>query len=172
MSNVGKPRTAQEIQQDWDTNPRWNGITRDYTADQVADLQGSVIEEHTLARRGSEILWDAVTQEGDGYINALGALTGNQAVQQVRAGLKAVYLSGWQVAGDANLSGHTYPDQSSTQRTPFQASFVASTTHCCVPMKSHAPKATPPLTTGLSQSSRTAKLASVEHSTSTNSRRQ
>ncbi|AIK85758.1 isocitrate lyase [Corynebacterium glutamicum] len=112
MSNVGKPRTAQEIQQDWDTNPRWNGITRDYTADQVADLQGSVIEEHTLARRGSEILWDAVTQEGDGYINALGALTGNQAVQQVRAGLKAVYLSGWQVAGDANLSGHTYPDQS------------------------------------------------------------
>src|SRR5699024_11985524 len=73
---------------------------------------GSVIEEHTPARRGSEILWDAVTQEGDGYINALGALTGNQAVQQVRAGLKAVYLSGWQVAGDANLSGHTYPDQS------------------------------------------------------------
>ncbi|GAB3597121.1 Isocitrate lyase [Corynebacterium faecale] len=112
MSNVGTPRTAQEIQQDWDTNPRWNGITRDYTAEQVAELQGSVVEEQTLARRGAEILWDAVSAEGDGYINALGALTGNQAVQQVRAGLKAVYLSGWQVAGDANLSGHTYPDQS------------------------------------------------------------
>lgn len=112
MSNVGTPRTAQEIQQDWDTNPRWNGITRDYTAEQVAELQGSVVEEQTLAKRGAEILWDAVTTEGDDYINALGALTGNQAVQQVRAGLKAVYLSGWQVAGDANLSGHTYPDQS------------------------------------------------------------
>ena len=112
MSNVGTPRTAQEIQQDWDTNPRWNGITRDYTAEQVAELQGNVVEEHTLAKRGAEILWDAVSAEGDDYINALGALTGNQAVQQVRAGLKAVYLSGWQVAGDANLSGHTYPDQS------------------------------------------------------------
>ncbi|MGO3362218.1 MAG: isocitrate lyase [Corynebacterium sp.] len=112
MSNVGQARTAAEIQKDWDENPRWNSITRDYTAEQVAELQGTVVEEHTLARRGSEILWDAVNEEGDGYINALGALTGNQAVQQVRAGLQAVYLSGWQVAGDANLSGHTYPDQS------------------------------------------------------------
>ncbi|MFE0751132.1 isocitrate lyase [Gordonia sp. NPDC058843] len=112
MSNVGKPRTAAEIQQDWDTNPRWKGITRDYTAEQVANLQGSVVEENTLARRGAEILWDGVTKGDGSYINALGALTGNQAVQQVRAGLKAVYLSGWQVAGDANLSGHTYPDQS------------------------------------------------------------
>ncbi|MGO3645472.1 MAG: isocitrate lyase [Candidatus Corynebacterium faecigallinarum] len=112
MSNVGQARTAAEIQKDWDENPRWNNVTRDYTAEQVAELQGSVVEEHTLARRGAEILWDAVNEEGDGYINALGALTGNQAVQQVRAGLKAVYLSGWQVAGDANLSGHTYPDQS------------------------------------------------------------
>ena len=112
MSNVGQARTAAEIQKDWDENPRWNNVTRDYTAEQVAELQGNVVEEHTLARRGAEILWDAVNEEGDGYINALGALTGNQAVQQVRAGLKAVYLSGWQVAGDANLSGHTYPDQS------------------------------------------------------------
>jgi isocitrate lyase len=112
MSNVGQARTAAEIQKDWDENPRWKNVTRDYTAEQVAELQGTVVEEQTLARRGSEILWDAVTQEGDGYINALGALTGNQAVQQVRAGLQAVYLSGWQVAGDANLSGHTYPDQS------------------------------------------------------------
>ena len=112
MSTVGKPRTAEEIQQDWDTNPRWKGITRDYSAESVANLQGSVVEEQTLARRGAEILWEGVTQGDGSYINALGALTGNQAVQQVRAGLKAVYLSGWQVAGDANLSGHTYPDQS------------------------------------------------------------
>lgn len=112
MSNVGKARTAAEIQKDWDENPRWEGITRDYTAEQVAELQGSVVEENTLARRGAEILWEGVNVEDDSYINALGALTGNMAVQQARAGLKAVYLSGWQVAGDANLSGHTYPDQS------------------------------------------------------------
>ncbi|KAB1504469.1 isocitrate lyase [Corynebacterium sp. 320] len=112
MSNVGKARTAAEIQKDWDENPRWANVKRDYTAEQVAELQGTVVEEHTLARRGAEILWDAVNKGDDSYINALGALTGNQAVQQVRAGLKAVYLSGWQVAGDANLSGHTYPDQS------------------------------------------------------------
>ena len=112
MSNVGKARTAQEIQKDWDENPRWKGITRDYTAEQVAELQGTVIEEHTLARRGAELLWEGVNVDDDSYINALGALTGNMAVQQARAGLKAVYLSGWQVAGDANLSGHTYPDQS------------------------------------------------------------
>lgn len=112
MSNVGKPRTAEEIQKDWDENPRWANVKRDYTAEQVAELQGNVLEEHTLARRGAEILWESVNKGDDSYINALGALTGNQAVQQVRAGLKAVYLSGWQVAGDANLSGHTYPDQS------------------------------------------------------------
>ena len=112
MSNVGKARTAQEIQKDWDENPRWKGITREYTAEQVAELQGTVIEEHTLARRGAELLWEGVNVDDDSYINALGALTGNMAVQQARAGLKAVYLSGWQVAGDANLSGNTYPDQS------------------------------------------------------------
>ena len=112
MSNVGKARTAQEIQKDWDENPRWKGIKREYTAEQVAELQGNVVEEHTLARRGAEILWEGVNVDDDSYINSLGALTGNMAVQQARAGLKAVYLSGWQVAGDANLSGHTYPDQS------------------------------------------------------------
>lgn len=112
MSNVGKARTAAEIQKDWDENPRWEGITRDYTAEQVAELQGTVVEENTLARRGAEILWEGVNVDDDSYINALGALTGNMAVQQARAGLKAVYLSGWQVAGDANLAGQTYPDQS------------------------------------------------------------
>ncbi len=110
MSTTGTPKTTEEIQKDWDTNPRWNGVTRNFTAEQVSQLQGTVVEEATLARRGSEILWDLVNNED--YINSLGALTGNQAVQQVRAGLKAIYLSGWQVAGDANLSGHTYPDQS------------------------------------------------------------
>lgn len=112
MTTTGQARTAAEIQKDWDENPRWANVTRDYTADKVAELQGNVVEEHTLARRGAEILWDEVSQGNGHYINALGALTGNQAVQQVRGGLKAVYLSGWQVAGDANLSGHTYPDQS------------------------------------------------------------
>ena len=112
MSTVGQARTAEEIKKDWETNPRWKDITRNYTAEDVEALQGTVVEENTLARRGAEILFDAIHEEGDGYINTLGALTGNQAVQQVRAGLKAVYLSGWQVAGDANLAAQTYPDQS------------------------------------------------------------
>ncbi|MDO5512704.1 isocitrate lyase [Corynebacterium sp.] len=112
MTTTGQARTAAEIQKDWDENPRWEGITRDYTAEQVEQLQGNVIEEHTLARRGAEILWEKVSKRDGSYINSLGALTGNMAVQQARAGLQAVYLSGWQVAGDANLSGHTYPDQS------------------------------------------------------------
>lgn len=106
------PRATQaaEIQKDWDTNERWKGVTRDYTAEDVVKLRGSVQEEFTLARRGAEQLWDKLHTED--YVNALGALTGNQAVQQVKAGLKAIYLSGWQVAGDANLAGQTYPDQS------------------------------------------------------------
>ncbi|MGW8393251.1 isocitrate lyase [Pseudoduganella sp. HUAS MS19] len=104
---------AQQIaalQHDWDTNPRWKGVTRTYTAEDVVRLRGSLAIEHTLARRGAEKLWDLVTTEP--FVNALGALTGNQAMQQVKAGLKAIYLSGWQVAGDANLAGEMYPDQS------------------------------------------------------------
>ncbi|MBP3037599.1 isocitrate lyase [Arthrobacter sp. zg-ZUI100] len=105
--------TAEQLTSEWATDPRWNGIERDYTADDVVKLRGRVQEEHTLARRGAEKLWDQLSTAGDeGYTNALGALTGNQAVQQVKAGLKAIYLSGWQVAADANNSGHTYPDQS------------------------------------------------------------
>ncbi|GAB3653548.1 isocitrate lyase [Zhihengliuella somnathii] len=105
---------AEQLSLEWAANPRWSGITRDYTAADVVKLQGTVREEHTLARRGAEKLWDQLTSEAPtgGYTNALGALTGNQAVQQVKAGLRAIYLSGWQVAADANLSGHTYPDQS------------------------------------------------------------
>src|SRR3954449_13312737 len=93
---------ASELQQEWESNPRWQGVNRDYTAADVVRLRGSLQEEHTLARRGAEKLWSLINSED--YINALGALTGNQAVQQVRAGLKAIYLSGWQVAGDANLA--------------------------------------------------------------------
>jgi isocitrate lyase len=101
---------AAEIQKSWETDPRWKGVQRSYTAEAVVRLRGSVQEEHTLARRGAEKLWNLVNTED--YINSLGAMTGNQAVQQVRAGLKAIYLSGWQVAGDANLAAQTYPDQS------------------------------------------------------------
>src|SRR5476649_261024 len=98
------------LQKDWDTNPRWKGVTRTYSADDVVRLRGSLQIEHTLAKRGAEKLWDLVNNEP--FVNALGALTGNQAMQQVKAGLKAIYLSGWQVAGDANLAGEMYPDQS------------------------------------------------------------
>ncbi|GAA2007327.1 isocitrate lyase [Brevibacterium samyangense] len=98
------------IRSDWATNPRWSGIARDYNAEDVVKLRGSVIEEHTLARRGAARLWDLLHSED--FVNALGALTGNQAVEQVKAGLKAIYLSGWQVAADANNASQTYPDQS------------------------------------------------------------
>ncbi len=95
---------------DWQNNPRWRGIKRDYSLADVQRLQGSVIVEQTLARRGAEKLWRLLHTED--FVPTLGALTGNQAVQQVKAGLKAIYLSGWQVAADANLAGHMYPDQS------------------------------------------------------------
>jgi isocitrate lyase len=101
---------ATALHRDWATDPRWASIERSYTAADVIRLRGSVQEEHTLARLGAERLWSLLQE--DGYVNALGALTGNQAVQQVRAGLPAIYLSGWQVAADANLAGQTYPDQS------------------------------------------------------------
>ena len=103
-------QTAADLETQWKTEARWDGVQRDYTAADVIALRGTVKEEHTLARRGAENLWAAIHDEG--WVAALGALTGNQAVQQVRAGLKAIYLSGWQVAADANLSGQTYPDQS------------------------------------------------------------
>ncbi|CAN5210671.1 isocitrate lyase [soil metagenome] len=103
-------QTAAQLENEWKTDARWNGIQRDYTAEDVIALRGSVREERTLAKRGAENLWRLIHSEE--WVPALGALTGNQAVQQVRAGLKAIYLSGWQVAADANLSGQTYPDQS------------------------------------------------------------
>ncbi|WP_019482298.1 isocitrate lyase [Arthrobacter sp. TB 23] len=104
----------RELELEWSANSRWDNVTRDYSASDVVRLRGRVQEEHTLARRGAEKLWTQLTEQArtGEYTHSLGALTGNQAVQQVKAGLKAIYLSGWQVAADANNSGHTYPDQS------------------------------------------------------------
>ncbi|MDE2307466.1 MAG: isocitrate lyase, partial [Xanthomonadaceae bacterium] len=102
--------TAEQITLDWNNNPRWAGIRRTYSADDVVRLRGTVAIEHSLARRGAERLWKSLHKED--FVNALGALTGNQAMQQVKAGLQAIYLSGWQVAADANVAGEMYPDQS------------------------------------------------------------
>jgi isocitrate lyase len=101
---------AEQIQKDWDNNPRWAGIQRDYTAEDVVRLRGSIRVENSLARQGAQRLWDLLGTRD--YVNALGALTGNQAVQMVKAGLESIYLSGWQVAGDNNLAEQVYPDQS------------------------------------------------------------
>ena len=101
---------ADELNNRWQTDPRWKGSRRDYTAKDVTGLRGSVHIESTLARRGAERLWQLLHTEP--FVPALGALTGNQAIQMVAAGLKAIYLSGWQVAADANLAGQMYPDQS------------------------------------------------------------
>jgi isocitrate lyase len=101
---------AAQLRREWADNPRWAGIDRSYDARDVVDLRGSVVEEHTLARRGAQRLWESLQDKR--FVRALGALTGNQAVQMVKAGLEAIYLSGWQVAADANLAGETYPDQS------------------------------------------------------------
>jgi isocitrate lyase len=105
-----KTHTAEQITLDWKNNDRWNGVERPYTAEDVVRLRGSVQIEYTLARRGAERLWRSIHDKP--YVNALGALTGNQAMQQVKAGLQAIYLSGWQVAADANTAGTMYPDQS------------------------------------------------------------
>ena len=107
---MNKQEQIAAVQQDWATNPRWKGIERPYSAADVLKLRGSVQVEYTLARRGAERLWAQLHSEE--YVAGLGALTGNQAIQEVQAGLKAIYLSGWQVAADANGAGHMYPDQS------------------------------------------------------------
>lgn len=110
LSQQERKERVEALKKDWAENPRWKGIERPYSAEEVVKLQGSVVVEHTLAKRGAAKLWKLLHEED--FINALGALTGNQAVQQVKAGLKAIYLSGWQVAADANLAGQMYPDQS------------------------------------------------------------
>jgi isocitrate lyase len=109
-TNLSREQQIAQIEKDWAENPRWKGIKRGYSAADVVRLRGSLAIEHTLARRGADKLWTLLNTEP--FVNTLGALTGNQAMQQVKAGLKGIYLSGWQVAGDANSSGEMYPDQS------------------------------------------------------------
>ena len=99
------------LKNDWENNPRWKGITRNYTAEEVVSIRNSLEIKYTLAEMGAQKLFNDLSKE-DGWIHALGALSGNQAVQMVKAGLKAIYLSGWQVAADSNLGETTYPDQS------------------------------------------------------------
>ena len=108
MNNTNEK--VQQLQNEWKTNPRWAGVKRTYTAEEVIKLRGSYTIEYSIARRGAEILWHKLNTQK--LVSSLGALTGNQAVQCVQAGLEAIYLSGWQVAADANLSGEMYPDQS------------------------------------------------------------
>jgi isocitrate lyase len=110
MTQMTRDQQVAALEKDWATNPRWKGVKRTYSAADVVRLRGSLPIEHTIARRGAEKLWTLVNTEP--FVNTLGALTGNQALQQVKAGLKAIYLSGWQVAGDANSAGEMYPDQS------------------------------------------------------------
>jgi len=110
MTTPTREQQIQALAKDWAENPRWKGVQRNYKADDVVRLRGSLQVEHTLAKRGADKLWHLLNTEP--FVNTLGALTGNQAMQQVKAGLKAIYLSGWQVAGDANLAGEMYPDQS------------------------------------------------------------
>jgi isocitrate lyase len=107
---MNRDQAIAEFRKDWNGNPRWKGVQRPYSAEDVYRLRGTIHIEYSLARRGAEKLWKLVNQEA--FVNALGAMTGNQAMQQVKAGLKAIYLSGWQVAADANLAGEMYPDQS------------------------------------------------------------
>ena len=110
VEQLSREQQIAALEKDWATNPRWKGIKRGYSAADVVRLRGSFPIEHTLARRGAEKLWDLLHTED--YINCLGALTGGQAMQQVKAGIKAIYLSGWQVAADNNSYASMYPDQS------------------------------------------------------------
>ena len=103
-------KQVEDLEQDWANNERWNGIKRDYSAEDVVRLRGSILPQYSLAEHGAKLLWERLHDMD--YVHALGALTGGQAIQYVKAGLPAIYLSGWQVAGDANLSGEIYPDQS------------------------------------------------------------
>src|SRR5512135_2924028 len=109
-THLTREQQIAQLEKDWAENPRWKGIKRGYSAADVVKLRGSLAIEHTLAKRGAEKLWNLINTEP--FVNTLGALTGNQAMQQVKAGLKGIYLSGWQVAADANLTGQMYPDQS------------------------------------------------------------
>lgn len=134
-----KTRTQQieELQKEW-TQPRWEGITRPYSAEEVVKLRGSVNPECTLAQLGAAKMWRLLHGESKkGYINSLGALTGGQALQQAKAGIEAVYLSGWQVAADANLASSMYPTNRCIRRTPSRQWWIGSTTHSVAPIRSN-----------------------------------
>ena len=135
-----REQQVQALKKDWAENPRWKGVTRNYTAEDVVRLRGSLQIEHTLAKRGAEKLWNLVNNEP--FVNALGALTGNQAMQQVKAGLKAIYLSGWQVAGDANAGWRNVPGPIAVSGQ-FGADWwsSASTTPSSAPTRSNGRKA-------------------------------
>src|SRR5580704_7220095 len=107
---ANKQERALQLRKEWETNPRWKNVERPYSAEDVVNISGSVQIEYSLAKNGAEKLWKRL--HTDAWVAGLGALTGNQAVQEVTAGMKAIYLSGWQVAGDANAAGEMYPDQS------------------------------------------------------------
>jgi isocitrate lyase len=154
----------QRLEATWRSDERWNGIERTYSAEDVVRLRGSVVEEHTLARIGAERLWQLI--QADRPVRALGALTGGQAVQMVRAGLEAIYLSGWQVAADANLAGATYPDQSLYPANSAPPSSVASTTPSSALTRSTGPRAETGRT-GSRRSSPTPRPASGARSTRT-----
>ena len=108
---MSRQEQVKQLKKDWESNPRWRNVRRNYTAEDVIRLRGSLIEKYTLAQRGAEKLWELVNQS-DSYVNCMGAITAGQAMQQVKAGIKAIYLSGWQVAADGNTSETMYPDQS------------------------------------------------------------
>ncbi|HEY9546669.1 MAG TPA: isocitrate lyase, partial [Solimonas sp.] len=111
--HMTREEQIKALEKDWATNPRWKNVKRNYSAADVVRLRGSLNVEHTLAKRGAEKLWKLVNGEAKkGYVNAFGAITAGQAMQQAKAGLEAVYLSGWQVAADGNTSETMYPDQS------------------------------------------------------------
>ena len=150
-------READEVRREWSV-PRFAGIERRYEAEEVVRLRGSVRIEHSLARQGSARLWELLHERP--YINALGAMTGGQAVQMVRAGLEAIYLSGWQVAADANLGEQVYPDQSLYPANSVPRSCGGSRTRCAAPTRSSGPRAAA-TGTGWRRSSPTPRPASA-----------
>jgi len=134
-----RQKQIEQLEQDWIGNPRWAGLKRGYGASDVVRLRGSVHVEHSLAKRGAEKLWRMMHERP--FVNSLGALTGNQAVQQVKAGVPAIYLSGWQVAADANDSLQMYPDQSLYAVSSVPTVVSASTMRSRAPTRSSGWKA-------------------------------
>src|SRR6476661_3255157 len=133
---------AAALQERWDSDARWAGIQRPYSAEEVVRLRGRIRETHSFAAQAAEKLWNLMTTED--FVPALGCLTGNQAVECVKAGLRAIYLSGWQVAADANLSGQTYPDQSLYPANSVPTVVQRIKTRCAAPTRSRGPTAARP----------------------------